>query len=409
MDDRAEWTGNLLANARKKQDSMRDEVRALFKRIESGEDAANLTERIRNLNNGIERMEGEIKELNRLVIEEIRNSGAMLECGADSPNGPQFVPASSLGNPGGGVPRKSVSPFVADAVGKMRRTAGERKAFGVSGSVAVPVELLGGKIAAKPRAMRYVSQLLGVPTKCETGSFSYLRQTTRTNNAAPVAVGGLKPTSAYGLERITSDLTTIAHLSDPIPRQFIEDQADLQTFIEAEMLGGILAALDAQILSGSGVSPDLRGILNTAGIQSQAFTSNKLDTARRALTLLQTAGVIGDTDETGGLAFVLHPSDWEFVESVRTADGEYLGGGPVDSTARSLWGVPVVVSTSVAANTGILGYWPAAYLASRGPIDIAWSENVSDDFERNQVRWRVEGRFGLAVTAPSAFVSIALA
>lgn len=52
------------------------------------------------------------------------------------------------------------------------------------------------------------------PARVVAENFSYLRQTVRTNNAAPVATGALKPTSISTLARVESRLRVIAHLSD---------------------------------------------------------------------------------------------------------------------------------------------------------------------------------------------------
>ena len=44
-----------------------------------------------------------------------------------------------------------------------------------------------------------------------------------------------------------------------------------------------------------------------------------------------------------------------------------------------------------------------------GQVDIRSSDAVSDDFAQNQVRCRVEGRFGLSVNQPGAIVDDATA
>lgn len=281
------------------------------------------------------------------------------------------------------------------------------KAFTVSGSIAVESSLFAG-IASKPRAMRFASELLGEPETVPPGDFSYLSQTTRTNNAAPVALGALKPTSVYGIERVTSPVETIAHLSDPIPRQHLEDEADLARFIESEMRFGLLAALDAQVIGGDGSTPNLEGIFETSGVQAQPFDTSALISTRKALTKLQTADVIADTDDTDGLAYVVAPADWEALELLTATGGEFiLNNGPVNAAERRLWGVPVVVSSSVSAGTALLGHWPAARLVSRGPVVVSWTEAVDDDFTKNLVRFRCEGRFGVGVVQPTAFVEIA--
>lgn len=256
----------------------------------------------------------------------------------------------------------------------------------------------------RPGVAQFASQLFDLRT-VDSDSFSFLRQTTRTNNAAPVAVGALKPTSVYATERITAPVTTIAHLSEPIARQWLEDEADLERFLVTEMVYGLQLALDAQLLNGDGVAPNLEGIFNTTGIQVQAFDTDPLTTCRKALTKLQ---VLAGLDDVDRIAFVIHPSDWEAVEFLAAESTYHPGAPPTDATKRQLWGARVVVSTEVAAGTALVGNPDAAFLAARGPVSVSWTEAVDDDFSRNLVRWRVEGRFGFGVTHPAAFVSVDL-
>ncbi len=91
-------------------------------------------------------------------------------------------------------------------------------------------------------------------------------------------------------------------------------------------------------------------------------------------------------------------------------------GSPVDGMTRTLWGVPVVVSTSLTNGTALLGdFRGSASLFYTGQPRLDWSENTYDsvagatDFERNYLRFRAEGRFGFAVTRPTGFVSITIA
>lgn len=53
--------------------------------------------------------------------------------------------------------------------------------------------------------------------------FAYMRQTVRTNAAAVVAAGALKPTSVYTVTRVENSLVVIAHLSEGIPRHWLID------------------------------------------------------------------------------------------------------------------------------------------------------------------------------------------
>ena len=76
-----------------------------------------------------------------------------------------------------------------------------------------------------------------------------MRQTVRTNNAAVVAAGALKPTSVYTVTRIENALVVIAHLSEGIPRHWLIDNASLEAFLANELEYGLRTAVEAKVLA----------------------------------------------------------------------------------------------------------------------------------------------------------------
>ena len=294
------------------------------------------------------------------------------------------------------------------------------KALVAAGSTVVPVPL-SPEIVRDGQRVRFLRSLIPSEPN-DAGRFSYLRQTARTNNAAPVAEGALKPTSLYTVELVEDRARTIAHLSEAIPRQQIDDAARLREFVEAEMKLGLEVELDEQILLGSGVGESFEGVHTVAGTQAQAWDTNLLVTTRKAVTKLETI----ELGEQPGLAWVFNPEDWERFELTRDdSGGAGTGGflleqGPIDRAARRLWGFPVIVSNAEAAGTGILGdFGGSARLWLREEATLTWSENVYDpnalgagvgasDFSRNMVRFRCELRAGFGVLRPDAFVELDL-
>jgi len=92
---------------------------------------------------------------------------------------------------------------------------------------------------------------------------------------------------------------------------------------------------------------------------------------------------------------------------------------PTNALTRRLYGFPVVVSTSIAAGTALLGdFKGSSLLVMRQQARVDWSEGVFDptfeagagatDFERNLIRFRAEMRAKLAVTRATGFVTIDL-
>lgn len=264
----------------------------------------------------------------------------------------------------------------------------------------------GNTITTEPIAagMPASSILDVIPTEVMDGrTYTYLRQTTRTNNAAPVAAGAAKPVSVYTLEPITGELRIIAHLSEPLNTYDLVDYASLNTFIDNEMRYGLALAVTNQIINGTGTAPQIRGIDNVVGTQSQAWVTDRILTCRAALTKLETIGL-------SGAAYVLHPNDWESIETQRATGGEYLleaAGAPIDRVERRLWGVRVVTDVAVAAGVGWLIADDSLVLRTDGAVRVDWAP-ADDDFTKNLVRARTESRFDLQVNRPLGLVELDL-
>lgn len=292
--------------------------------------------------------------------------------------------------------------FAAEVAAKMRTATAYGKALLPSGTVTTAIPMLGNSPLALGKVPTGFLDVL--PTvQHESSRYSYLRQNTRTNNAAPVAPGGLKPTSVYGLERVEAALTVIAHLSEPIDKFWLDDTASLEMFVSDEMIYGLGVAVENQILNGTGIDPSFLGILATSGVQVQSAGTTALQTIRAAITKLENVGHTGDI-------LVLNASDWEAIETETDLDGRFLlETGPVDRAKRRVWGAQVVLSSAVAPKAALLLDANAiAVDTDRGGIKLEWSANMADDFARNQLRARVEGRFGVSVYQPMGVVKIAL-
>ncbi|MFG2413318.1 phage major capsid protein [Streptomyces goshikiensis] len=256
-----------------------------------------------------------------------------------------------------------------------------------------------------------------IPTVTGPSRFSYMRQTVRTNNAAVVARGALKPTSPFTLDRVEDRTRTIAHLSEPVARQDLRDAPMLQRFLDMEMRLGVEQALEQQIINGSGSGENMTGIANVSGSQAQAWTTDILTTMRKAKTKLENLSF------SDGAAYVVHPNDWETIELLADNEAQYYLGGPVqtvDVNARRLWGLPVVSTTAQTAGVAHLANFKlATELQIAEDLRFDWSENTYDpnalgadvgasDFQRNMIRFRAEMDAGLKIYQPSAIVEIDL-
>lgn len=274
----------------------------------------------------------------------------------------------------------------------------------VSGSIDIP-ELVEIEITPKARPQRIIDLLVNRKPLSEN-SFEFLRQTLRTNNAAPVPDGSLKPTSLLTATPVTDRARVLAHLSEPVVIRLLEDHRELERWLHDEMVEGVLDALEQQVVSGTGSGENLVGLLTVAGTTAVPFAVDKVTSLRKARTSLQLLGESPD-------AVVLNPLDAEDVDLTRWgAQGGFLLDGYTDTNASSgnVFGgsaIQRVISPSVPAGTAIVGDWQQLRLYVRQDVRLQ-IDTGGELFSHNQVVFRAEGRFGLGILRPSAFAIVDL-
>ncbi|WP_427115598.1 phage major capsid protein [Pseudarthrobacter scleromae] len=331
------------------------------------------------------------------LLKAIGGSGTAPEM-VRTPDGGYFTDASGLGSGEAeylDLGSKSHSNSLLNAM-KQNRAYGS-KALVTTGSVVIGTPLINQTPVTLGRPLR--SFLQNIPTVARPASYSFLAQVSRTDNAAVVPAGELKPVTAMGLAKVPGKLSVIATLSEPIDKFVLQDDAALGGWVGMELTQSVLVALEAQVLSGDGVGDNLTGLANTSGIQlftSAVGDTDKLVEMRKALTRLETAG------ETPSV-FILNPNDWEAIATKRNSSGEFDTGNAIDAEKRTAWGIPVALSTALVPNSYYLLGENSVAIGRDGGISTEWG-TPGDMFQRNQVQARTEGRFGLEVTRPQAIV-----
>jgi len=257
----------------------------------------------------------------------------------------------------------------------------------------------------------------------ESDTFDYVTVTGKTNAAAPVleatssatpglsgvAVGaytaahGVKPESTITFAVVSSIVETIAHII-PITRRAAADGGQVRQMVDAFMLYGLREEEEDQILNGSGTTPNLRGILNTVGINTVGSAGTDIDAIVDAI-----AAVRNDNREP--TAMVIHPNDWYstgFLLAKDGVNGGYLIGDPRASIDQlnSLWGLRVVVTPAMTENTALVGDFRQAVVADRQQGTIYVSDSHNDWFARNLLAILAEERLGFGVLDPEAFATV---
>jgi len=116
-----------------------------------------------------------------------------------------------------------------------------------------------------------------------------------------------------------------------------------------DLTADLVRAENAQILSGSGVAPNLEGLTVVAGTQTQARgTDSNMDAVLKAQTKLRTGPFLEPTD------VILHPNNFETVRLAKGSDGTYILGNPLSQDRPSLGGARLHITTDMTAGTGLV-------------------------------------------------------
>lgn len=257
-----------------------------------------------------------------------------------------------------------------------------------------------------------------------TGSdlVEFVRQTSHTNAAAEVpeatssarptapeaagalvnvAGGGYKPEGSWAFEIVQTAVKTIAEWV-PITKRALSDVAQLEGLINDELERDLKDREETQMLVGDGSGENFTGILNTSGIQTQAWSTDLFTTTRKAVTKARYVGRVNPT------AWVLNPADAEIVDLAKDLEGRYYYGGPQGIGQRTLWGYPIVEVEDQPAGRGLLGDFSKAVVWDREQATVTMSDSHEDFFTRNLVAVLGEERLAFGVTRPPAFVDVDL-
>ena len=229
----------------------------------------------------------------------------------------------------------------------------------------------------------------------------YMEETTFTTGAAEVAEGAAYGEAALALTEQTSTVRKIAVFL-PITDEQMEDVPQVTGYVNNRLTFMLRQRLDLQILVGDGIAPNLTGILNTAGIQTQARGGDPTpDAVYKAITKVEVTG------QSVPNAVVFHPNDWQAIRLLRTADGLYIWGSPSEAGPERIWGLTVLKAQAETENTGLVGdFANHIELTERRGIEVKVSDSHSDFFVKGKQAIRADLRVALPVYRPAAFCTV---
>jgi len=246
-----------------------------------------------------------------------------------------------------------------------------------------------------------------VPTSGTTVRF--IRENTLTNAAAATAENGQYPEATWDLvemDALVKKIAVIGRVTD----EFFQDYDATRDYINNRLAYMIAIKEDNALLNANGSANQITGILQTAGILTQAQGSMTVpDAVLAAMTQIRTTSFFEPT------GIIMNPNDWFNLRSMKDKNGQYLGLGPLGNTygqattytPQILWNLPVVLTTSIAQGTILVGaFKQAGQIFRRLGLTIETTNSDASDFQYGRIAVRAETRLTLAVIRPVAFCQI---
>lgn len=239
-----------------------------------------------------------------------------------------------------------------------------------------------------------------VPTS--SNAIEFTKEASFTNSAAEAAEGAAKAETSLTWSLVNMPVSTVAHWIK-ISRQLATDNRALAAYVDNRMRYGVDRRVETQLAVGDGTAPNISGIFDTGNFTAHGYADAALGSTLKKFTLIRK--VIADLWNAGyrANAIIMNAADWATMETeamVSTSTGVAIA---YDQMGPRLWGLRVVQSVGVAADTFAVGdFTQHGTIYNREGVVVDMSESDSDNFTKNLITLRAERRLALATEVPAA-------
>lgn len=228
-------------------------------------------------------------------------------------------------------------------------------------------------------------------------TFLYMPLTV-TGNAGFIAEGSAKPETTFGVTAKTGQVKTIATWTK-VSEQLFADKSQLINILDNNLTHTVDVTVQNQLISGDGSGENLSGISKTGNytdyVTGSGTATNTVDLLRNVAFKMRGANI-------DNLTILINWSDWSALLGLKSTTNEYLINGILDPVKQTIYGIPVVLSSAVAAGKFAMGNFKMGGIVFDKTAMALEIDRTGDDFTKNLITIRAERRLGFAVVQPKA-------
>ena len=228
-------------------------------------------------------------------------------------------------------------------------------------------------------------------------TFLYMPLTV-TGNAGFIAEGSAKPETTFNVAAKTGQVKTIATWTK-VSEQLFADKSQLINILDNNLTHTVDVTVQNQLILGDGLGENLGGISKTGNytdyVTSSGTATNTVDLLRNVAFKMRGANI-------DNLTILINWSDWSALLGLKSTTNEYLINGILDPVKQTIYGIPVVLSSAVAAGKFAMGNFKMGGIVFDKTAMALEIDRTGDDFTKNLITIRAERRLGFAVVQPKA-------
>lgn len=215
-----------------------------------------------------------------------------------------------------------------------------------------------------------------------TSRVSWVERSARTDNTAPVVEDATYLTGNFTWIANSAEIERIGQMIK-VTREAFEDWDVMFTEIRNELFPSLERAVENQVYQGTGASPQLDGIITTAGAYASATLNTSVPQANNYDCIRAAINQLAENNYTPNYCF-LPPAEAAKLDLAKSTTGVYALPPFSTPGGRVISGVKVVESNLMVAGSLLVGDFSKCTLYTRRGMEVRlWEQDSTDpEFDR---------------------------